>query len=230
MQRSLGATVIAAALAAACSGKGSMPTAPSNTRPPSAAAGTSKTLGGAANDAAASAEVEGVIEAVPPTTASSTFRVAGKTVRTDPSTVFVDGSVTRSFSDLRVGLRVEAKGSLSGDTLTASRVELEEAAEEPEPEPEPQPAPAPPRQPNPPAPEPGDDDEQNEAEVTGMLGPVSGSCPAISSTVGTTRFSTSASTRFDDASCSAFKTGDRVEVKGTRNADGSIAASRLKRE
>ena len=206
-----------------------MPTAPSNTRPLSAAA-SAKTVGGSADVAAANAEVEGVIEAVPPTTAPSTFSVAGKTVRTDSSTVFVDGSMTRSFSDLKVGMRVEAKGSLSGDTLTASRVEQEEAVEEPEPEPEPQPAPAPPPQPNPPAPEPGDDDERNEVEVRGMLGPVSGSCPAISSTVGTTRFSTSGSTRFDDASCSTFKAGDRVEVKGTRNADGSIAASRLKKE
>jgi hypothetical protein len=56
-----------------------------------------------------------------------TFKAAGRTVKTDSATRFVDGSVTRSFADLQIGMRVHAKGSLSGDTFTATRVELQSA-------------------------------------------------------------------------------------------------------
>ena len=64
-----------------------------------------------------------------------------------------------------------------------------------------------------------------EVEVEGTLGVVSGICPTLSSNVGTTKFTTSAATKFEGASCSAFKAGDRVELKGTKKADGSVAAT-----
>ncbi len=255
-------------------------------------AGGAATLESEVRHGAGEAELKGMVEALPPSTPALTFRAAGTNVRTDSSTVFVNGSMIRSFSDLRIGIRVEAKGSLSGDTFTASRVELG-IAEAPEPEPEPEPAErelkgtiaglsgtasafsfmlgstlvkedastaltgsgeAPKTfaalqngtvveihgvqhdgfvqasrihiedaENEPP-------EDHDEVEVQGMLGAVSGTCPAISSTVGSTKFTTSASTRFDDAACSAFKAGDKVEVKGTRNPDGSIAASRLKKD
>jgi len=256
-------------------------------------AGGAATLESEVRHGAGEAELKGMVEALPPSTPALTFRAAGTNVRTDSSTVFVNGSMIRSFSDLRIGIRVEVKGSLSGDTFTASRVELEGIAEAPEPEPEPEPAErelkgtiaglsgtasafsfmlgstlvkedastaltgsgeAPKTfaalqngtvveihgvqhdgfvqasrihiedaENEPP-------EDHDEVEVQGMLGAVSGTCPAISSTVGSTKFTTSASTRFDDAACSAFKAGDKVEVKGTRNPDGSIAASRLKKD
>jgi hypothetical protein len=73
------------------------------------------------------AELEGRVESLPPTMAPLTFKAAGRTVKTDSATRFVDGSVTRSFADLQIGMRVHAKGSLSGDTFTATRVELQSA-------------------------------------------------------------------------------------------------------
>ena len=243
------------------------------------------------------AELKGVVEAVPPATAGSAFRVAGKTVTTNASTTFVNGT----FAGLKVGARVEVKGTLVGDSLAATRVEIEDAS-----------APTPP--PTSPTPTPGsepteaefsgtisalsggassfqftaagrvvrgdattallgssdrartfadlangsvvevkgvqrtgfvqasririegpdadadDDGDQGEAEAEGTLGAVSGTCPMIASAAGATKFTTTAATRFDGAACAAFKAGDRVEVKGTRKTDGSIAAARLEKK
>jgi hypothetical protein len=46
--------------------------------------------------------------------------------------------------------------------------------------------------------------------------------------VSTTKFTASASTRFDDA-CSGFKSGDNVEVRGTMQSNGSLLATRLRK-
>ena len=255
----------------------------------------------------AETEVEGAIEAVPPATAASTFRVSGRTVHTDSSTEIRDGSQTTSFSALKVGTRVEVHGVLSGDTLNATIVELLRDNQGP----------------GKPEAETGetelkgvvsglagtassftfmigsttvngdsstafdsshasgsggsifgslksgltvevkgeatgttvrasriqieddndaaddnddknnddndDNEDNNEVELKGTLGAITSTCPAISSTVGATKFSTSSSTRFD-VSCSSLKSGDKVEVKGTRLANGTVAASRVKKD
>ena len=72
--------------------------------------------------------LEGRVEPLPPPRAALTFKAAGRTVRTDSSTRFVDGSDTRAFADLQIGRRVHVKGSMSGDTFTAAQVELQSAA------------------------------------------------------------------------------------------------------
>jgi Domain of unknown function (DUF5666) len=243
---------------------------------------------------------------------------------TNASTVFVSGTTTKSFADLKLGIEVEVRGTVSGNTVTATQVEIEDANEDPEPDPRnpnppaPNPPPPNPPTPNPPAPNPpsppapnppreaelsgtvagltgtaaafqftlgttqvkgdattvvtGDssvpktfadlrngetvevhgtqqtgfvqaariqiegpeneppENDGNEADVKGTLGPITGQCPSISSSVGTTSFTTSASTRFDDVACASLKAGGKVEVKGTRNPDGSIAATRVKKD
>ena len=238
-------------------------------------------------------ELKGIVEAVPPATAGSAFRVAGKTVTTNASTTFVNGT----FAGLKVGTRVEVKGTLAGDSLAATRVEIEDAST----------TTLPPTSPTPGSepseaeftgtisalsggassfqftaagrvvkgdattallgssdrartfadlangsvvevkgvqrtgfvqasririegPDNAAGDDGDEAKAEGTLGPVSGTCPVIASSVGSTKFTTSASTRFDGAGCVAFKAGDRVEVKGARKTDGSIAAARLEKK
>ncbi len=202
----------AAAMITACGGSEPSLTSPSGDNASRAAA-----VASAGGRVAGEAELTGLVQALPPSTAASTFTVAGKTVITNASTAFANGS----FASLTVGTSVEVKGTLAGDTITATRVEIVRA-----------PAPAPPAaEPEPePEPEPGDNrgpGNGDEARAEGTLGAVSGTCPAIASSIGSTRFTTSASTRFDDVACSAFRTGNRVEVRGTRASDGSIAASRL---
>lgn len=310
MRRDVGAILLVAALTAACSGGSKTPTSASNTQLSGSTGG-----GGSAQSNNNDVEVKGRVDALPPSTPAGTFTTAGKTIVTNASTVFVSGTTTRSFADLRVGDEVEVHGTASGSVVTATRVEIENEAEpEPEPEPNNPPAPNPPA-PNPPAPNPpapmppreaelsgtiagltgtassfqftlggtlvkgdaattiaGDssvpktfadlkngavvevhgtqqtgfvqaariqiegpeneppDDNENEADVRGALGPITGACPAISSTVGTTKFATNASTRFDDVPCTALKAGANVRVRGTRNADGSITATRLQKD
>lgn len=72
-------------------------------------------------------EVEGRVEAVPPTTAAGTFRVAGKTITTTSSTTYKksDGG-TASFADILLGARVHVKAApTSGTVLTATEVNIQ---------------------------------------------------------------------------------------------------------
>lgn len=308
----------------AAAGSGSVPLAavqPSQTvEVVVAVSGGSATVESEVRHGAGEAELKGTVDALPPTTPAGTFTSAGKAVKTDSSTVFTAGAATKTFADLKLGMHVEVHGALSGDTITATRVEIEDVvgapAPNPQPEPEPEPhdpnppAPAPPA-PKPPVPNPtpvpaelngtisgltgaassfqfmlgstqvkgdsttaitGDADAtktfadlkngtivevngtqqsgfvqavrvhieaagteppktgEDEAEVEGTLGAISGTCPSIASSVGTTKFTTNASTSFDDVACTALKAGSKVQVKGTRNADGSITATRLKKD
>ncbi len=244
-------------------------------------------------------ELEGRVESLPPTTAALTFVVSGRTVKTDASTAFVDGSLTRTFADLRIGMRVHVKGQTAGDTFTAAKVEMQNSNT------------ASPVEVNgvidtvtgdatsfqfkigsrvirgdsttsfsgagpsssgftalkdgvrvevkgeqrdgfvfairihvngnddndddddDDADDDGDDhgqDDAREVKMEGSLSGLGGACPAITFSIGTVTFQTSASTRFDDVSCSSLKNGDKVEAKGTRRADGSVVdAERVKK-
>jgi Domain of unknown function (DUF5666) len=240
-------------------------------------------------------ELEGRVQALPPTTAALTFKAAGRTVATDSSTRFADGSQTRSFSDLRIGMRVHVKGHLTGETFVATAVQMQNS--------------------NTAVPvevhgvidsvrgtadsfqfnigsrvihgdrttsfsgegrsadgfttltggvrvevkgeqrdgfvfatrihvedqdddgQPGDDDgdedegeDEHEVKLEGTLLNLASACPAIHFTVAGTPVVASASTRFDKVACSALKNNDKVEVKGTRQTDGSVSATRIKKD
>ena len=373
MRRPFATVLVLCALTAACGGKGN-PTEPSSsTGAASSVAGPTSPAGPVSepNSGGAEAQLEGLIESLPPTTAPLTFKVAGRSVKTDTSTKFEDGSVTRTFADLRIGMRVEVKGTTSGDTLNATKVEIQndhvdapvevngvidslsgspaafqfkvgsrlvkgdantgffgdgdrpdsftdlkngvrvevkgqqadgfvqatrihvEYADDDAPNP-----PNPPPQ-NPEASidgrlsaiagaapaltltvnsttvrttsattvqrrgnpvtlatlqvgqtlevegtrrtdgsidarkisiEDDDDNEQNEVELEGTLSGLGGTCPSLSFTVNSRSVATNASTEFDKTTCSAFKNGDKVQVKGTRQSNGSVLATRLRQK
>jgi hypothetical protein len=150
-----------------------------------------------------------VIEALPPTTAASTFKAAGKTVTTSASTVFAGGAV-KTFADLKLKMRVEIKGSLTGDTFTATRVEVQEAAA---PAPKPEPA---------------------EAELSGTISALSGTASSFQFTIGSRLVKGDGSTKIVGSSNAAkafadLKNGGTVEVKGVQH-DGFVLASRIKIE
>ena len=74
------------------------------------------------------AQLEGRVESLPPTPPSTdplSFTAAGRLVKTDSSTRFQDGSATRTFADLKIGMRVHVKGTPSGDAINATLVELQ---------------------------------------------------------------------------------------------------------
>jgi hypothetical protein len=73
-----------------------------------------------------SREIEGRVEAVPPTTTAGTFRVAGKTVTTTSATVIRHGSQTLTFADILLGARVHVKAApATGTVVTALEVNVQ---------------------------------------------------------------------------------------------------------
>jgi uncharacterized protein DUF5666/carboxypeptidase-like protein len=276
--------------------------------------GSSAALESEVHDNAGQAELEGHVEDLPPTTPAGSFKAAGRLVKTNVSTQFVDSGRAKSFADLTRGMHVHVRGTISGDTLTATVVEMQTPENDDHPAP-PAPTPTPPAPKPPTSPEPNPEPEaelkgavsnltgsgssfqfnvgsvlikgdgttifvgssntaktfgdlkngvsvevdgvqksgfvqatrihieneqeapepkpepqpepENEVEVQGTLGAIQGTCPAISSSVSNTKFTTSASTNFEGAACTALKSGDSVEVKGTKKADGTVAATRV---
>jgi hypothetical protein len=59
----------------------------------------------------------------------------------------------------------------------------------------------------------------------GTIESQTGSCPAITLTIGGKAVRTTATTSFGSGSCSALKQGDQVGALGTAQADGTLAAS-----
>jgi hypothetical protein len=64
--------------------------------------------------------------------------------------------------------------------------------------------------------------------VTGTVGGLSGSCPALSFLLETKTIKTSAATGFGDGACTGIRNGVRVGVLGTVQADGSILAREVR--
>ena len=96
------------------------------------------------------------------------------------------------------GARVEVEGTRQADgSILATRVELKQAQ------------------------------AQQEAEVEGVVSATTGTCPSLTFMVGTTKVATNGATTFRDGTCTDVKDGARVEVKGTRQADGSVLATRV---
>src|SRR6185436_7785506 len=135
--------------------------------------------------------------------------VVSATTGTCPSLTFMVGTpkvTTNSATtfrdgvctDVKDGARVEVKGTRQADgSILATRVEIKQAQ------------------------------AQQEAEVEGLVSGSTGACPAVTFTVGTTKVTTNSATSFRDGTCTDVKDGARVEVKGTRQADGSILATRV---
>ena len=165
-------------------------------------------------------EVEGVVNAV-----SGTTLFVGRVNRpvvVPPSAVLTGGT----SADLVAGVRIEAHGIESGGTLTATSVAIRGAAGVPpssqgrdgntgstggtEPE--------------------GRSDPSRSAR-TSVKGTVtlrpSGTCPAISFTVGVQKVKTDASTQFEHSSCAGLTTGVMVEVEGALQTDGTLLAAEV---
>jgi hypothetical protein len=70
-------------------------------------------------------QLEGRVDAIPPVSAADTFVVDGKTVVTNPSTVFTNHGSAATFADVVVGIRVHVAGTPNGDTLVASTVMIQ---------------------------------------------------------------------------------------------------------
>src|SRR3989442_531265 len=150
------------------------------------------------------AEVKGTISsAITGTCPAISFTFGSTSVTTNASTTFND----TTCAALKQGDQVEVKGTRQANgSVLARKVEKDNTDD-------------------------NENEDKNEAEVKGAISSaITGTCPSIAFSIGSTSVSTAASTRFDDTSCSALKRGDTVEVKGTRQTNGSVLASRVKKK
>ena len=150
-------------------------------------------------------EVNGRIDSID--AAARTLRVDNQTVVVQNSTTIRHGDRTFAFADLRVGDHIQVKGTRDGSTVTASEIKVENDEGDD-----------------------ADDDNDGGSGVEGTVSALTGACPAVMFTVGTTRVATSVMTRFEDVACAALANGTRVEVSGTRAADGTLMATRVERD
>jgi hypothetical protein len=141
----------------------------------------------------------------------SSFQIPGLTVKITPTTTIRHGDRAIAFAALKVGDHVEARGSMDGTTLTATEVKVESDGDDD-------------------GNDQGEDgdDHDNEAEVSGLISGSSGTCPSVTFTVQTTKVTVNGSTTYSHTTCTdATKNNVRVEVKGTKQSDGSIVATRV---
>jgi Domain of unknown function (DUF5666) len=69
------------------------------------------------------------------------------------------------------------------------------------------------------------------AEIVGTVMNLAGTCPALTFTIGTTKVTTNAATRFDDTTCALVANGDLVEVRGAGAPTAAgVLAARVERE
>lgn len=143
---------------------------------------------------------------------NSSFQAGDLTIKTTGSTVIRHGSKTVAFGDLKTGDHVQVRGTRDGNTVTASEIKVEQGGQGGD----------------------ADDDDDNEdndheAEVAGRVSSLgSSSCPSITFMIGSTKVTADQNTVYGKGTaCSAVKNDLKVEVKGTKQNDGSVLASRI---
>jgi hypothetical protein len=138
-------------------------------------------------------------------TTFDSLTVNGITVKAAPGAVIRHGNRTLTLGNIGVGDHIQARGTMTGTTLMASEIKVENTNHE-------------------------DDDNVGDAVVLrgaiSELSPIAG-CPVVTFKIGTATVKTSATTTFDDVACSALANLALVEVTGTIAADGSIAATKV---
>lgn len=143
-------------------------------------------------------ELSGFVTAV----AADSIVVRGVTVKVGPTTVIRHGHRTLTIADIDPGDHVEVRGILNGTALVATEIKVQDMDRDDD----------------------EDDDDEDDDKVEGAVSALSGTCPSITFTVGTTKVTTSTATRFKETTCAAVTNGKKVEVKGTTQTDGSIIA------
>ena len=141
----------------------------------------------------------GALTAIAGVSPSLTLTVAAKTVRTDASTKVMRRGDSQTLASLQVGQTLEACGVLATDgSIGAKMIKIE------------------------------DDSMGGMMEIEGNAGNLGGACPAVTFKVNGIAVATDASTVWSGGTCATLRSGSDVEVKGTRQAGGSILATTVK--
>jgi len=143
-------------------------------------------------------ELEGLIASI--NAGARTLVVNGTTVNVPGDAIIRHGDRPIAFGDLQLGQRVHVRGTMNGQVLQATEVKVQDE---------------------------NAGEDAGEAEVSGLVSGLTGSCPSLTLMVGSTKVTTDASTRFEPGTCTQVANGLQAEAKGTRQSDGSIRATRL---
>ncbi len=178
-------------------------------------------------------EAHGTIASIDPASLSFMLQPGNVKVTTDASTVFHDERRMITFADLTVGERVEVQGAAQTDgSILARRVDVEEDAHAPTATPTPGGPTA-----TPGTPSPTRTPKPKETEARGSIQGLdaTGHTFMLMTSSGMVTVATDASTKFegDHDSSGGFadlKLGERVEVEGVLQMDGSILAREVKAE
>lgn len=147
-----------------------------------------------------SASIHGTLTAVGGSKPALTLTVGGTSVRTTGSTTVKRRGDVQTLDQLKIGQALHVVGDRQADaSIVARLIEID------------------------------DDAEGGEFEIEGSAGGVKGTCPALTFSVNGFTISTDTKTTFDGGGCSTLRSGDRVTVKGTKQANGSVLATRVKR-
>jgi hypothetical protein len=151
-------------------------------------------------------EFQGRLTSMTGTAPNLTLVVGGRTVLTNAGTLVRRRGDVVGFGALALQQLVEVEGDTAANgNVTAEKITIE-----------------------------GDDDDDDETEVRleGAISSLSSlaSCPSATFTVNGRSVATTGATRFDDVSCSSLANGMRVEVRGVPQSNGSIRATRVKRD
>ncbi|MBI3492279.1 MAG: hypothetical protein HY047_10935 [Acidobacteria bacterium] len=152
------------------------------------------------SDAPQTVEIEEVVSSVTGACPALRFVVGSTPVQVTTSTRYENGSCT----DVKAGIRVEVTGTKQSDgSVTASKVVVPRTTTTTT----------------------HDETVEGEGVVTGL---VSGtSCPTLNFLIGSYTVKVTAATTFSSGACGDIKVGSKVNLAGTRQADGSILVTRL---
>jgi hypothetical protein len=146
-----------------------------------------------------SASIHGMLTAMSGAAPTMTLTVGGTTVHTTSATEVKRRGDTQTLAALKIGQSLHVVGTRQSDaSLVARMIQID------------------------------DDATGGEFEIEGSAGGIQGTCPALTFSVNGFSIRTSATTTFEGGTCAALKSGTKVNVKGTRNADGSTNATRVK--
>lgn len=147
-----------------------------------------------------SASIHGTLTAISGSRPSLTLQVGGVTVRTSAGTTVQRRGDTQTLEALQLGQALHVVGDRRADgSLDARRIQIR------------------------------DDETGGLVEIEGSVGGLKGTCPVLSFGVNGFQVLTNSATSFVGAECPAIKSGNKVRVKGTRQADGSILAASVTR-
>jgi predicted small lipoprotein YifL len=144
------------------------------------------------------AEAEGRIDSID--AKSRQLVINGGLIQVATDAVIRRGDTLIAFADLKAGDRVHVRGVMDGTTIRASEVMAQSVTP-------PTPAPATP------------------VTLSGTVIGVGGTCPTLSLKVGETYVTTNAATTFSGKSCGDIRTGDSVQIVGTKPADNGIVTA-----